>query len=56
MHGATMKFIYLRYLVIVTEKKKNCKSNEMKNRVVYKLKIMWGLIATNFTHWKKITV
>jgi len=50
--------IFVRYFVTGTgrkkKKKKNlCKSNEVENRVVYKLKIMWGLVTTNFKHWKK---
>jgi len=25
----------------------------VQNRVVYKFKITWGLVTTNFKHWKK---
>jgi hypothetical protein len=49
-HATSLQFnIFLRYLVTVTaNKKKVCKSNEVENRVVYKLKIMWGQVTNKF--------
>ena len=45
--------IFVRYSDTGTAKKKKlCKSNEMENRVVYKSKITWGLVTTNFKHSK----
>jgi len=34
-------------VTVIATTKKLCKSNELENRVVYKLKIMWSLVTTS---------